>query len=185
MNNITVNNKSSMDKFKKIAWISFFTALLILFSKISIPIPFSPVPFTLQVLGVLIIGLLLKPFYSFLIIFIYLLAGSLGLPVFAKGGGLSYLLGPTGGFLFGFLLSAPFIGFLRDRLKTFAGVIFAAVAGIFVIYLFGTLHLLFLTKKGFFAVLNFAVLPFIPFDLIKAIIAISVYKGYHSRIKNL
>ncbi|MCX7831593.1 MAG: biotin transporter BioY [Actinobacteria bacterium] len=185
MNNVVVNNRSSSDSLTKIAWVSFFTALLILLSKISIPIPFSPVPFTLQVLGVLIIGLLMKPSYSFLIISIYLLAGSFGLPVFAKGGGLSYLLGPTGGFLFGFLISAPLIGFLRDRSRTLTGVIVAVFFGIFIIYLLGSLYLMFLTKKGFLAVLKFAVLPFIPFDLIKAFIAVAIYKGYHSRFKNL
>lgn len=182
-----VNNPSnySLAASYRIARIAFFVALLIVFSKISIPLFFSPVPFTFQLLAIFLIGLLLQPLDAFLVIAFYLLAGAVGLPVFAKGGGLSYLFGPTGGFLFGFLVGGTLISYLKLKLKGSAGVLVALFAGLILIYLFGSVYLAFLTKKGYLAVLKIAVFPFIPFDVIKALIAFAVYKGYENRFKNI
>jgi len=89
-----------------------FTILLSLSSKIQVP--FYPVPMTMQTFIVLFTGFTLGPGYGFLALSLYILEGALGLPVFAgtpvKGIGLSYLLGPTGGYVFGFAFSALLAG---------------------------------------------------------------------------
>ncbi|MGN1163300.1 MAG: biotin transporter BioY [Candidatus Ornithospirochaeta sp.] len=81
-----------------------------------IKIPMFPVPMTLQTLFVFLSGLLLPPVASFSSLLIYIVLGAVGLPIFTSGGGLAALLGPTGGFIFGFLLSAP-VGSLLAKKK--------------------------------------------------------------------
>ncbi len=73
--------------------------LTALAARVAIPVPGSPVPFTLQVLAVLLVGVALGPRLGAGSAGAYLAAGAAGLPVFAAGGGLPYLLGPTGGYL--------------------------------------------------------------------------------------
>ena len=108
---ILIKKKIQTNTYK--VFIAFlFTILLSLSSKIQVP--FYPVPMTMQTFIVLFTGLTLGPGYGFLALSIYILEGALGLPVFAgtpvKGIGLSYLLGPTGGYIFGFAFSALLAG---------------------------------------------------------------------------
>jgi biotin transport system substrate-specific component len=174
MNRETVNNAGLSRLSTGSVQIAFFAALLIILSKIVIPLPFTPVPFTLQLIGVFLIGLLLPPFEAALAIAVYLFLGALGLPVFAKGGGLAYILGPTGGFLYGFLIASPVVSLIYRKFRGFVGALVSCLAGLIIIYFFGALHLWQVSGKGFAFVLTAAVIPFVPFDIIKAIIAASV-----------
>src|SRR5215208_6670677 len=80
-------------------------------AQIAIPLPFSPVPFTLQVLAVILSGLLLGPRYGALAQVVYVLLGAVGLPVFAQfSGGLGVVLGPTGGYLLSYPVAAAVAG---------------------------------------------------------------------------
>ena len=81
----------------------------------SIPIPFSPVPITGQTIGVVLIGSLLGKNQGALSIMLYLMEGSLGLPVFASGAGLAYLMGPTAGYIYGMLIAVTVIGFMSEK----------------------------------------------------------------------
>ena len=143
--------------------------LLILSAKIKVDL--YPVPMTLQPLAVLMIAMLCGRNISVAAVSLYLFQGMLGFPVFAYGGGLPYLLGPTGGFLFGFLFATIIIGELADRgwgKSTFKS-IFAMLLGLFVIYTCGIFQLSIL--KGFdFAIIN-GLKPFILGDLYKLILA--------------
>ena len=143
--------------------------LLVLSAKIKVDL--YPVPMTLQPLAVLMIAMLCGRNISVAAISLYLFQGMIGLPVFAYGGGLLYLLGPTGGFLFGFLFASIIIGELADRgwgKYLFKSVI-AMLIGLLVIYTCGVLQLSFL--KGFdFAIIN-GLKPFIAGDLYKLILA--------------
>lgn len=94
--------------------ISLFTALVA--AGAFIRIPMFPVPMTLQTLFIFLAALLLPPLSSFSSLLIYIVLGAIGLPIFTSGGGLSALLGPTGGFIFGFMLSAP-VGSLLAKKK--------------------------------------------------------------------
>ena len=143
--------------------------LLILSAKIKVDL--YPVPMTLQPLAVLMIAMLCGRNISVAAVSLYLFQGMIGIPVFAYGGGLPYLLGPTGGFLFGFLFASMIIGELADRgwgKHNFKSII-AMLIGLIVIYAFGVFQLSIL--KGFdFAIIN-GLKPFIVGDLYKLILA--------------
>tara|TARA_Y100001958_G_C21220465_1_gene545795 strand:+ start:835 stop:1428 length:594 start_codon:yes stop_codon:yes gene_type:complete len=98
-----------------------FTILIALSSKISVP--FYPVPMTMQTLVVLLCGVTLGPKFGFITLSLYFFEGSIGLPVFQgtpeKGIGLVYILGPTGGYLIGFIFSAFLAGLLFSNKKSF------------------------------------------------------------------
>ena len=143
--------------------------LLAISSKIKIP--FYPVPMTMQTLIVLFIGLCFGWKLGVATISLYLFEGIIGLPVFAYGGGLIYLMGPTGGFLFGFLIASIIVGELADRGwgKFLFKSIFAMLIGMFMIYFFGIAQLS--AIKGFdFAIIN-GLKPFIIGDFYKLILA--------------
>ena len=78
-------------------------------------IPFWPVPITMQTFAVLLLGAAYGWRLGGTAVLLYLAEGAVGLPVFAKGGGLAYFLGPTGGYLVGFLLAALAVGWLAQR----------------------------------------------------------------------
>ena len=143
--------------------------LLILSAKIKVDL--YPVPMTLQPLAVLMIAMLCGRNISVAAVSLYLFQGMLGIPVFAYGGGLPYLLGPTGGFLFGFLFASIIIGELADRGwgKQHFKSVFAMLTGLIVIYICGIFQLSIL--KGFdFAIIN-GLKPFIVGDLYKLMLA--------------
>ncbi len=167
-----VLKKSSNEHFSQLT--NFFTIvicsfLLILSAKIKVDL--YPVPMTLQPLAVLMIAMLCGRNISVGAVSLYLLQGMIGIPVFAYGGGLPYLLGPTGGFLFGFFFASIIIGELADRGwgKLLFKSIFAMLLGLSVIYICGVIQLSIL--KGFnFAIIN-GLKPFIIGDLYKLILA--------------
>jgi biotin transport system substrate-specific component len=153
---------------------SFFTIVicsLVLILSAKIKVDLYPVPMTLQPLAVLMIAMLCGRNISVAAVSLYLFQGIIGMPVFAYGGGLPYLLGPTGGFLLGFLFASIIIGELADRGwgKYMIKSVFAMLIGMFVIYFCGILQLSFL--KGYdFAIVN-GLTPFIIGDLYKLILA--------------
>jgi len=167
-----VLKKSSNENFSQLT--NFFTIvicsfLLILSAKIKVDL--YPVPMTLQPLAVLMIAMLCGRNISVAAVSLYLFQGIIGIPVFAYGGGLPYLLGPTGGFLFGFLFASIIIGELADRGwgKILFKSVFAMLLGLFVIYICGVFQLSIL--KGFdFAIIN-GLKPFIIGDFYKLILA--------------
>jgi biotin transport system substrate-specific component len=92
------------------------TMILALSAQVAIPLPFSPVPMTLQPLALLLIGAAFGPARAALSATLYLLEGAAGLPVFAQGhGGAAWLLGPTAGYLFAFPLAAAIAGWTAER----------------------------------------------------------------------
>ena len=153
---------------------SFFTIVicsLVLILSAKIKVDLYPVPMTLQPLAVLMIAMLCGRNISIAAVSLYLFQGTIGIPVFAYGGGLPYLLGPTGGFLLGFLFASIIVGELADRGwgKFMIKSVLAMLIGMFVIYFCGILQLSFL--KGFdFAIVN-GLTPFIIGDLYKLILA--------------
>ncbi len=96
-----------------------FAGTLLLTLSARAQIPFYPVPLTLQTLVVLVLGAAYGGRLAAATVALYLIEGALGLPVFAgtpeKGIGLAYIMGPTGGFLVGFLFAAAFVGFCAER----------------------------------------------------------------------
>ncbi|MFC7075455.1 biotin transporter BioY [Haloarcula halophila] len=101
---------------KHISLAAVLAALTAVFAYVSIPVPGLPAPISFQVFGVYFAGLLLGPRWGGFSIALYLLVGIAGAPVFSNGGaGLGYVLGPTGGYLIGFLVAAVVIGAIVHR----------------------------------------------------------------------
>lgn len=160
--------------------VSLFAALLCVSSYVIIPI--GPVPITLQVLFVLLAGSVLGAEMGALSVAIWILLGSFGLPVFAGGkAGPMVLVGPTGGYLLGFVLCAWIVGRMTGgncASKVRTG--FAMLVGLSVAYSVGLAG--FMASFAFFLqkpmtlqqALTIAVYPFVPLDLVKLAIAAGV-----------
>ncbi len=164
---------------KRMTKISLFAAVLSV-SVILVPsitIPSLDLSFTLQTLFVILIGFYLKPKDAFLSILIYVLAGAIGLPVFSQGrGGLSVLLGPSGGFIVLFPVIGLLISFFKSKTRnTLFDVGIGFVFAIIFLYAFGTLWLSFSLDIPYLQTL-FSMLVFIPFDLFKLILAYAIYR---------
>ena len=143
-----------------------------------ISVPLFAVPFTLQVLAVILSGLLLGPRYGALSQAIYVLLGAVGVPVFAQfSGGLAVVLGPTGGYLVSYPIAAAVAGLAaraaRDaaRRRALWTSFVWGCAGLAVIYAFGAIWLSVVTDLPLAVALTQGVLIFLPFDLIKVALA--------------
>lgn len=127
-----------------------FTALMAVGAYIQVSIPVEPVPmhFTMQFFFVLLSGFLLGGRGGAFSAAIYLLTGLCGVPVFASGGGLSYLLRPTFGFLFGFIPTAGCVGWLvkKARPRTVSACFLISLAGFACTYLFGMVYFYFVSN---------------------------------------
>jgi len=146
--------------------------LIGLCAHIKVLLPFSPVPVTGQTFAVLMIAALLGARRGCLVVLAYLIEGSAGLPVFAVGAGPAVLLGPTGGYLFGFIPAVYITGRLAEKGwdRRIGTTVLAMVFGNLAIYTFGLFWLCCLT--GFkLMVLTLGLLPFIVGDLVKIILA--------------
>jgi biotin transport system substrate-specific component len=157
---------------------ALMSAVTAVAAQIAIPLPFSPVPFTLQVLAVILSGLLLGPRYGALSQAIYVLIGAVGVPVFAQfTGGLGVVLGPTGGYLLSYPIAAAVTGLATNatrgaarRRALWTSFLWGCV-GLAVIYAFGATWLAVVTGLPIPAALAQGVAPFVIFDLIKVALA--------------
>lgn len=150
-----------------------------LLAQIRIPLPLTPVPITGQVFGVLLAGLLFGRRVGGFSQFLYLSGGVAGVPWFTgMSAGLGVLVGPTGGFLVGFVLAGFAVGWIKDLILDdgqFGSVWLSAGFGLLIIYLFGSLHLGILFQLGPREVLVAAVVPFLWIDLMKISLLAGVY----------
>ncbi len=151
--------------------IALFVAFTALTARITIPLPFTPVPITLQVMAVLLAGLVLGPTAGAASQVVYLVSIMAGLPLDAQGLGIAALAGPTGGYLIGFVPAAFITGWLAENLSaTRAGRFLAALVGAAVIYAAGVAWLA-PAVGGLRQAWLLGVAPFILIDLSKAMIA--------------
>lgn len=136
-----------------------------------VKIPFYPVPVTMQTLVVLMIGMSFGTRLAGITVLLYLVDGALGLPVFAGGAGLAYMMGPTGGYLLGFLVAAVVLGQLAEKGwgKSLGTTIAAMVIGNVVIYMFGLFWLSQII--GLEKAVQFGLMPFVYGDVLKIVIA--------------
>lgn len=149
-----------------------------------IPLPFTPVPVTLQDLAVLTVGGLLGPVAGTAALVTYLAMGIAGLPVFAGGAaGLPWLLGPTGGYLLAFPVAAFVTGRLARR-AGFGRVFLASLAGMVIIHLGGVAQLALLTGDlaGAFALGS---APFLPAAVLKVALAAGLVVGLAPKVSRL
>ena len=150
----------------------FGTLLLAISSKVQVP--FWPVPMTMQTFVIFLIGMTYGVRLSFATVALYLFQGAAGLPVFASGGGLSYLMGPTAGYLYGMLFAAVTISYLANLgfSKTYLKATISLISGSIIIFLFGILYLGKII--GYQKAIEAGLLPFIPSEIFKIALAVSL-----------
>ena len=162
------------------------TVLLTISAKLQVP--FYPVPMTLQTLAILLIRTIWGMRLGILTVVLYLVEGALGLPVFAgtpqQGIGIAYMIGPTGGYLVGFLAAAILLGY-GARLgwdKRLLPCFVLMCASILVIYLFGYLWLgsLIGYDRAFWA----GIAPFVLGDLVKVLLAVVSLRLLHQYLES-
>ncbi len=157
---------------KKLCLSGLFTAITVICSWITIP---SAVPFTLQVFAI-VLSCYVLGWYAFLSYLCYLLLGIIGVPVFSGFNfGISIILGPTGGFLIGFVFTI-LISIIGKRLaKNQIVLFFITLLGLIACYIFGIFWYVFIYLKADFSfiidAIKIAVLPFILFDIVKIVLA--------------
>jgi len=167
---------------KNILFILFGTLLLALSSKIQVP--FWPVPMTMQTFIVFIISMAYGWKLSFLTLAAYLLEGAIGIPVFAKGGGISYLVGPTAGYLYGMTISAAIMGYFADLGygKSIVKCTIPLFIGTCVIFICGIFYLSLIL--GLQKAIEVGLLPFIPSELFKIFLALFIIPSIWKYTKN-
>lgn len=156
-------------KTKELALVGLTGAITSVLGPIAITLPFSPVPVSLGLLGIFLATGLLGCHLGTISCLIYILIGSVGLPVFSSfTGGIGVLLGPTGGYLLGYLFVPLIPGLLQPfgnggRYRLLTGMIF----GLLLCYISGTLWLGYQMEMDFSYALSVGVLPYIPADVLK------------------
>ena len=150
---------------------SLFVALC---AHITLPLPFTPVPLTLQNFAVLLVGLVLGSRRGFAALALYLAEGAIGLPFFnpAGLGGIAQLLGPTGGYLIAYPVVAFVAGWLWERgSRSFARALVASVAAEMVLFASGVSWLMLIAHARFAQAAAFGLYPFVFAEIIKVMAA--------------
>ena len=192
--------RTTHDLIRQMVFNAVFAALLCVLSPLAIPI--GPVPISLGLFAVLLTGVSLRPRDSAQVILLYLVLGAFGLPVFSRGaGGAQVLIGPTGGYLWSYLLVAPAVGLLhrfsprplrtvssdrnhdedlppRRRILLHSAALvwdfLACLIGVALCYTGGTIQYCLISHTPPVAAMAACVWPFIPFDLLKSFLAVVI-----------
>jgi biotin transport system substrate-specific component len=160
------------------------TAFVAACAHISLPLPFTPVPLTLQNFAVLLVGMFLGPVAGFSAMVLYLIEGALGLPVFTPyaAGGVAHLLGPNGGYLFSYPLAAATAGWVvRAMLRIttrFRSALVAATAATLPIFLLGASWFAYYAHHNVSATWAMAIAPFIPGEIVKITAAAGIFSTF-------
>lgn len=157
---------------RKLTVMALLLALLVVCSQIAIPI--GNVPITLQTMAIMLIGLLLSPKYAVATVLAWVLAGGVGLPFFANfKSGFGVLLGPTGGYIYGFVIAAFLIALIAGREFSWWRAVLGCVVSMLFVYLFGAVQLMLLMDLDSFGV-AFAMggIPYLFFEPVKLAAAV-------------
>lgn len=177
-------------KTRDLTRIAMFTALMCVLAYLFFYLPLSPVAISAQTFGVMLAGLVLEPNPAALSQGLYLLLGALGLPVFAGGAsGIGILIGPRGGYLWGFIVGAYVTATVIQKAKktgkpiTWLMLAFASLlGGVIIVYAIGVLQLAIVAELPFRTAFAVGVLPFIPGDVAKVIAASLVARRLRSTL---
>ena len=179
---LTINRRLVMKKFfssYNIAIMALFVALLAICSWISLPI--GPVPFTLQTFAVFVVGGLLGFKRGTVTVVVYILLGLVGVPVFSGfKGGVGVIVGPTGGYILGFILTeivislgVKFMKVENEALKMLVMFVFCVI-GDALCFVVGTIQFMAVTGNILSVSLTYCVIPYIIPDIVKIIVAVIV-----------
>lgn len=163
-------------KTKELTLTALMAAIICVLGPLSVPLPFSPVPISLTMIGIYLAVYAVGMWKGTVAFIVYLLLGVVGLPVFSGfTGGPAKLAGPTGGYLIGFIFTALISGYFIDRWwknRILSGV--GMILGIAVAYLFGTVWLAYGAGMTFAQALAAGVIPYVGFDLVKIVVLVIV-----------
>ena len=177
-------------KVKELVLFSLFTALTAIGAFIRVPVPLCP--FTLQLLFTTLSGLILGSRKGAASVAVYVALGLSGVPVFTQGGGPGYIFQPTFGYLLGFIAGAWLTGKLSERMEklSFVRILFASLAGLLVVYLFGMVYVYVInnyylnTPIGIWPVVLYCFLLAVPGDIclcvLAAVLAKKLYRAGHA-----
>lgn len=179
------NTTAPTSKAYQMALIGLMTAVICIIAPFSVQLPFSPVPMSLGTLVIYFAVMVLGMKQSFLSVLLYILLGLVGLPVFTGfTGGAGKLLGPTGGYIIGYLFMTLICGFFIDKwpgrfFPNFVGLLL----GTAVCYGLGTIWLSLQSHLSISSAFTTAVLPFLPADLTKVLLGIFAGRRIRNRLK--
>jgi biotin transport system substrate-specific component len=160
-----------------VSFSALFAALVVVFGFISIPLGFTPVPITLQTMAVMLAGGLLGPRYGFFSMFIVVALTAIGFPLLHGQGGLGALLGPTGGYVWMWPISALFIGLITQTVKSNGVLAYVfifltlEVFGSLIVYISGVPWLMHVTGLPFDKAMVAGCYPYLLGDMLKALAA--------------
>lgn len=168
-----------------ITQIAACVALLCVSAFISIPVPFSTVPITLQTFMVILIANLLKPAYALIAQVVYTLLGILGLPVFSGGtSGIGHIFAPGGGFIVGFIAAAYFVSLAKGKNENIIRcIIVSIVVGISCVDIFGIIFYAVFAGADLISATVLMVLPYIAGDIVKCIAAALIASALRKALK--
>ena len=162
------------DRTRKYLITALMSAVIMILSPFSITIPISPVPISLSTLTIYLASYILGSKYAAISTMLYVLLGIIGLPVFTGfTGGVAKVLGPTGGYIISYMFLAIIAGSVIEKNYNNKVICFLGMfLGTIVLYIVGSLWLAFVMSISFRAALFAGVIPFIPGDIVKMIVAL-------------
>lgn len=167
-----------MNKFKTVDFVlcSLNATILCILAPVSIPLGFTPIPITLGLFVVIMAGIILGATRGSICVLIYILLGTIGMPVFSGYiGGIQRIFSPTGGYILGYILLVWICGYFTEN---FAGkwymCFIGTILGTVLCYIFGTIWMSMQLQISFTESLWMGVIPFLPFDILKIIFAIII-----------
>lgn len=163
-----------------------FAAIIAILTQISIPLP-SGVPFTMQVFAILLTAIVLGPRLGTISVLVYILVGAIGAPVFTLfRGGYQMLAGVTGGYLIAYPFTAAILGYFSYKFKKNYFMIFlGGMLGLIFCYIVGTTQLALVLNLTPKAAIMAGAIPFIPFDIVKLVLAIILGTTLKNRLEKM
>lgn len=170
---------------KQLAIVGLMTAIICVLAPLALPIPFSPVQISLGTLAIYFVLTVLGLKLGTISVIIYILLGLAGLPVFASfKSGPGTLFGPTGGYIIGYVFMALVCGFFIDKWgNKFLPCFLGMILGTAVLYVFGSFWLAFQLSYTLPQAFMAGVIPYIPGDLIKLVIAVVLGQQLRKRLQ--
>lgn len=170
---------------RAVVFTALFAALMGVLAQLAIPLP-GGVPFTMQLFGVFLTGALLGGRWGAVAMLVYLLLGAAGAPVFSQGrGGFGMLIGPTGGYLTGFVLGVYVLGKIVEGAErpSYLRLLGGMIPCLVISYALGTLQFSLVMDMPLPAAFMVAVVPFAPFDIIKMAAAAGMVRAVYPALE--
>ena len=168
--------------FTRVFLVLSFALMTAIGAYIRVPLPFTPVPITLQTFFVVLSGAFLGKKLGVASQISYIVFGALGIPVFqGYASGILHLAGPTGGYIVGFIVSAFIVGILTEKNRSFSRIFVSMLIGLLTIYFFGILWLVIGFRLSILNALFLGMLPFIPGAIAKLVAASWVYNKFSGK----